>query len=111
LRTEADGNNTALSARIENSFGSLFGLLHAVARSGNGSSYSPRKADDHSDSATSFGLCTPPARKSTSILYAIGLEKDEAWRREWCERAGLGFSLVGLLGLQKLEDVASTKAA
>lgn len=44
-------------------------------------------------------------------LYASGLEKDEAWRREWCERAGLGFSLDGLLGLQKVVPLKTEAAA
>jgi hypothetical protein len=44
-------------------------------------------------------------------FYAMGLERDEAWRREWCERAGLGFSLVGLLGLQNEAKDDSVKAA
>jgi integrase len=40
------------------------------------------------------------SKQSVTDFYAAGLQKDEAWRREWCERAGLGFSVVGLLGLQ-----------
>jgi integrase len=51
------------------------------------------------------------AKQSVTDFYAGGLEKDEAWRREWCERTGLGFSLVGLLGLQNAVQVASEKAA
>jgi integrase len=51
------------------------------------------------------------SKQSVTDLYAAGLAKDEAWRREWCERAGLGFSLVGLLGLQKAEQIDSAKAA
>ena len=37
---------------------------------------------------------------STSItdLYAEGLHGDEAWRRDWVERVGLGFLLIGLRG-------------
>jgi integrase len=31
------------------------------------------------------------APKSITDLYAEGLKNDRAWRREWCERAGLGF--------------------
>ena len=40
------------------------------------------------------------AKQTVTDFYAAGLENDEAWRREWCDRAGLGFSLSGLLGLQ-----------
>jgi integrase len=35
------------------------------------------------------------AGRSITDLYAAGLQHDEAWRREWCNRAGLGFALVG----------------
>jgi integrase len=51
------------------------------------------------------------SKQTVTDLYAIGLERDEAWRREWCERAGLGFSLVGLLGLQIGVQVSSVEAA
>ena len=51
------------------------------------------------------------AKQSVTDLYAAGLAKDEAWRRDWCKRAGLGFSLVGLLGLQNGEQINSAKAA
>jgi integrase len=51
------------------------------------------------------------SKQSVTDFYAGGLEKDEAWRREWCERAGLGFSLVGLLGLQNAVQAASEMAA
>jgi integrase len=51
------------------------------------------------------------SKQTVTDFYAIGLEKDEAWRREWCERAGLGFSLVGLLGLQNGGEVNSVEAA
>lgn len=43
--------------------------------------------------------------------YAGGLSKDLAWRREWCDRVELGFSVVGLLGLQKVAAAGSRKAA
>ena len=50
--------------------------------------------------------------KQTVIdFYAAGLEKDEAWRREWCERVGLGFTLDGLLGLQNAVDDTAEEAA
>ena len=51
------------------------------------------------------------SKQSVTDLYASGLERDEAWRREWCERAGLGFSLVGLLGLQNVVQIKSEDAA
>jgi hypothetical protein len=51
------------------------------------------------------------SKKSVTDFYAGGLEKDEAWRREWCERAGLGLPLVGLLGLQNAVVAVSEEAA
>ena len=51
------------------------------------------------------------SKQTVTDFYASGLEKDEAWRREWCDRAGLGFSLVGLLGLQNVVKIDSVKAA
>ena len=51
------------------------------------------------------------SKQTMTDFYAGGLEKDEAWRREWCERAGLGFPLVGLLGLQNEVKGDSVKAA
>ena len=39
------------------------------------------------------------SKSTVTDLYAAGLNKDLAWRREWCDRVGLGFSL-GLHGLQ-----------
>jgi integrase len=51
------------------------------------------------------------SKKSVTDFYAGGLEKDEAGKQEWCERAGLGFSLAGLLGLQNAVQAASEKAA
>lgn len=51
------------------------------------------------------------SKQTITDFYASGLEKDEAWRREWCERAGLGFSLVGLLGLQNRVKINSAEAA
>ena len=44
-------------------------------------------------------------------FYAGGLSKDLAWRREWCDKVGLGFSAAGLLGLQNVVTTDSTKAA
>jgi len=51
------------------------------------------------------------SKQTVTDFYAIGLQKDEAWRREWCERAGLGFSLIGLLGLQNEREGDSVEAA
>jgi integrase len=51
------------------------------------------------------------SKQTVTDFYAIGLEKDEAWRREWCERAGLGFPLIGLLGLQNQPEGDSVKVA
>jgi integrase len=51
------------------------------------------------------------SKQSVTDLYASGLENDEAWRREWCERVGLGFSLNGLLGLQNAEPMKSVRVA
>jgi hypothetical protein len=39
------------------------------------------------------------------------LSKYLAWRQEWCDRVGLGFSLVGPRVLQKIEQTDSDKAA
>jgi len=50
------------------------------------------------------------SKESVTDYYAGGLQKDLLWRREWCERAGLGFS-VGLQGLQKTVAIDSAKAA
>ena len=38
------------------------------------------------------------AKESDTDYYADGLKNDSAWRQEWSERVGLGFSLNGLLG-------------
>jgi len=51
------------------------------------------------------------ASATVTDLYARGLRLDETWRREWCERVGLGFSLNGLHGLQKVVGIAAAKAA
>jgi integrase len=50
------------------------------------------------------------SKKTVTDFYAGGLQKDEAWRREWCDKVGLGFS-VGLHGLQNTESIDSEKAA
>jgi integrase len=51
------------------------------------------------------------SKQTVTDFYAIGLQNDETWRREWCERARLGFSLVGLLGRQNEPQLGSVKAA
>jgi integrase len=38
------------------------------------------------------------ASGSVTDLYAEGLRNDEQFRRDWCDRAGLGFALNGLKG-------------
>jgi integrase len=42
------------------------------------------------------------ASTSVTDMYALGLQRDEKRRREWCERVGLGFALLGYMG-HKLE--------
>jgi integrase len=49
------------------------------------------------------------SKTTVTDFYASGLSKDLAWRREWCDRVGLGFSLVGLLGLQNVVPTDSGK--
>jgi integrase len=51
------------------------------------------------------------SKNSVTDFYAGGLSKDLAWRQEWCDRVGLGFSVVGLHGLQKAVKTDSEKAA
>jgi len=51
------------------------------------------------------------SKNTVTDFYAGGLSKDLAWRLEWCDRVGLGFSLVGLQGLQNVVPTASEKAA
>jgi hypothetical protein len=51
------------------------------------------------------------AKPTVTDLYAEGLKNDSAWRQEWAGRAGLGFSLNGLLGLQNVVPIDSAKIA
>jgi integrase len=51
------------------------------------------------------------SKKTVTDFYAGGLQKNTHWRRKWCKKAGLRFSLVGLLGLQNVVAVDSEKAA
>ncbi len=58
-----------------------------------------------------IGLWLGHAQRTVTDLYAGGLQQDKAWRREWCERVGLGFSLVGLCGAINVVPIDSVKAA
>lgn len=51
------------------------------------------------------------ARHTVTDLYAAGLQHDHEWRREWCEKTGLGFSLVGLCWAINRVDSESQQAA
>jgi integrase len=51
------------------------------------------------------------SKETVTDFYADGLRNDTAWRSEWCERAGLGFSLNGLLGLQNVVRINAEKVA
>lgn len=51
------------------------------------------------------------SKESVTDFYAGGLQNDLAWRQEWCERAGLGFGLHGLHGLQKANARIEANAA
>ncbi len=50
-------------------------------------------------------------RKSITDLYADGLKFDLAWRQEWCDKVGLGFSLNGLRGLQNVVQIDAARVA
>ena len=50
------------------------------------------------------------SKQTITDFYAGGLQKDEAWRREWCDKVGLGF-VIGLHGLQTVVEIDSEKAA
>jgi hypothetical protein len=41
------------------------------------------------------GLWLGHAPRTIIDLYAEGLKRDRDWRREWCEKAGLGFRSLG----------------
>jgi integrase len=51
------------------------------------------------------------AKETVTDFYAGGLQNDRAWRREWCDRAGLGFVPVGLSGARKDVPIDLQKAA
>jgi hypothetical protein len=40
-----------------------------------------------------IGFWLGHAPRTVTDLYAAGLLQDEAWRRDWCDRVGLGFGL------------------
>lgn len=50
-----------------------------------------------------IGLWLGHAPRSVTDIYAGGLQHDLAWRREWCDRVGLGFSI----GLSRARNAAS----
>jgi integrase len=51
------------------------------------------------------------SKQTVTDYYAGGLSRDFAWRQEWCERVGLGFSLLGLHGLQNVVPIDAVKVA
>jgi integrase len=51
------------------------------------------------------------SQRTITDLYATGLQQDRAWRREWVERAGLGFSLNGLHWATNVVSIDSQQAA
>jgi integrase len=57
-----------------------------------------------------IGLWLGHAPKSVTDLYANGLQHDRAWRREWCDRVGLGFP-VGLCGARNKAPLEMQQAA
>jgi integrase len=57
-----------------------------------------------------IGLWLGHARTLTD-RYATQLTEDVEYRSDWCERVGLGFSLIGLQGLQNVLSVHTEKVA
>lgn len=57
-----------------------------------------------------IGLWLGHAPRSVTDQYAVGLRLDRAWRREWVQRAGLGFTF-GLYGARSDEQLALQQAA
>jgi hypothetical protein len=51
------------------------------------------------------------ASPTITDLYARGITLDKAWRREWAERAGLGFTLNGLRRATNVVAIDSQQAA
>jgi hypothetical protein len=58
--------------------------------------------------ATLLGWHAP---RTITDLYAEGLKRDRVWRREWCEKAGLGFSWSGLYRATNRVPITLEKAA
>lgn len=58
-----------------------------------------------------IGLWLGHTRRTVTELYASGLQQDTSWRREWCDRVGLGFAMFGLHGLQTSPKIDLAKAA
>ena len=58
-----------------------------------------------------IGFWLGHARRTVTDLYAAGLQHDEVWRREWADRVGLGFALVGLRRATNVASVDSQQAA
>lgn len=50
------------------------------------------------------------SKETETDFYALGLQKDLPWRREWAEKVGTRFSL-GLLGLQNVVQIDNIKVA
>jgi len=48
--------------------------------------------------------------KDLSAMYAMGFTQKADWRREWCDKAGLGFYL-GYMGYKSRSEIESVKAA
>ena len=51
------------------------------------------------------------SQRTITDLYATGLQQDRVWRREWADRAGLGFSLNGLHGATNVVAIDAQQAA
>jgi integrase len=58
-----------------------------------------------------IGLWLGHAPRTITDLYAEGLKRDTVWRREWCDKAGLGFSWSGLYGARNAASENLTLAA
>jgi integrase len=55
-----------------------------------------------------IGFWLGHARRTVTDLYAIGLQDDLPWRREWAEKVGVGF---GLLWATNFAEIATAEAA
>jgi len=63
---------------------------------------------NHPNIATIYGL--EDSGRARALIMEL-VEGPTAWRREWCDRAGLGFSLNGLHGQQNVVAIDSAKLA